>query len=286
MKSMKKRKNLLFAVRKSEYAPPLPLTLAFLLALLAAMMVPSASHAQITEGEILKLLAQYDLPTARQKVDEIYRQRPSSATAAYWRALITEDGEESAELFDELILRFRSSDYADRAAYRLAQYHFARGQYHTAQKYFSDVRRRYPQSALRGAAHYFAAKSWLAAGETDSALTELTACAAAYAGTWIASLAREDLDHFAPEDLQKAQVALAKFTVQVGAYANRDNALKQVDKLKGMKYPAEVYERQQQKGKLFVVWVGSFTNREEAVRYGEELRKKLGGPFQIAIREP
>jgi TolA-binding protein len=263
-----------------------PPALTFLFILVPAMlMAPQRLWAQISEEEILKMLAQYDVSAARQKIEEIYRQRPSSAPAAYWRALITEDAEESTELFDEILLRFRNSEYADRATYRIAQYHFARGQYHSAQKYFSDVTKRFPQSSLRDAARYFAAKSWMAAGEVDSAYAELRACISSHPNSWIGKLAKDDLDNLSPGDLQKAQAAMTKFTVQVGAYSKRDNALNQARKLKKLNYLAEVYEKQQ-KDKLHVVWVGSFSTKEEASRLGDELRKKLGGQVQVVIREP
>jgi len=283
---MRKRRNQFLALPKSEsqrFAPP---TLTFLFVfVLIAVLLPRLGFGQISEEEVLKMLAQYDLPTARQKIEEIYRQRPSSAPAAYWRALITEEAEEATELFDEVVLRFRNSEYADRATYRIAQYHFAQGQYHSAQKYFSDLYKRFPQSPLHGAARYFAAKSWMAAGQADSSYTELRACVDAYPNTWISKLAKEDLDHFSPDELQKAQVALTKFTVQVGAFTKRENALKQAKKLKAMNYPAEVFARQHRDA-LHLVWVGDFATRDEAVKFGDELRKKVGGQIQIVVREP
>jgi len=277
-----------FAVaRKSEHKRLRPTALTFLLwRLFAVAVLPVTTQAQMTEAEIIKLLAQDDLPAVRKKVEEIYRQRPSSAPAAYWRALMAEDGEEAAELFDEITLRFRNSEYADRAAYRLAQYHFARGNYHSAQKYFNDVMRRYPKSSLRCAARYFAAKSWLAAGALDSAIVELTACTQAFPETWVGALAREDLSQVSPEAFKKALAAPPQFTVQVGAYEKRDNATNQANKLRGMNYPAEVHERKQEKETRHLVWVGKFSTNEEAARYGEELRKKIGGKIQIVIHEP
>jgi TolA-binding protein len=286
MQNMKIRKARFSAVSKSEYLCFWRPTLTFLFMVVIEMLVIArCGNAQISEEQILKMLEQYDLQTARQKIEDIYRQRPSSAPAAYWRALITEDAAEAAELFDEVVLRFRNSEYADRATYRIAQFHFARGQYHSAQKYFSDVARRFPQSSLRGPARYFAAKSWLAAGEIDSAYADLLACADAGPETWFGKLAKEDLDGLSAGDLQKTLAAATKFTVQVGAYSKRDNAVKQAERLKGLNYAAEIYEKRQ-KEKLHLVWVGNFSTREEAARLSDELRRKLGGLVQVVIREP
>lgn len=273
--------------RKSEYTRQFPSALAFLFwFLLVFVFSLTDSRGQISEAEIVRLLAQYDLATAREKVGEIYRQRPSSAAAAYVRALLMEDAEEAAELFDELLMRFRSSEYADRATYRLAQYYFARGLYHSSHKYFMDVMRRYPQSSLFASARYFAAKAWLAVDEADSAITDLAACVRAYPDTWIATLAQEDLSHLAPENLQQTQSSHPQFTVQIGAYGKRDNAIKQANKITALGYPVEVRERKQGKENLHLVWVGSFTTKEEAIRYGDQLKKRIGGSFQIARREP
>ncbi len=254
--------------------------------LIVLFTAPAMLQAQITDEEIIKLLAQYDLPTVRAKVAGIYRQRPSSAPAAYWRASMTEDGEEAAELFDEILLRFRNSDFADRAIYRLAQYHFARGNYNTAQKYFFDLKQRYPKSPLYPAARYFAAKSWLAAGQADSAFVELNACVQSFPASWVAQLAKEDLDGLAPEELQKLQAAQPRYTVQIGAYSKRNNALKQADKLRDLNYQAEVVERPQEKESMHLVWVGNFASREEADRVADDLKKKIRESIQIVIREP
>jgi outer membrane protein assembly factor BamD (BamD/ComL family) len=264
----------------------MPPALTFLFVfVLTAFSIPTSGFSQISEDEVLKMLAQYDLQTARQKIEEIYRQRPSSAPAAYWRALMTEEAEEATELFDEVVLRFRNSEYAARAMYRIAQYHFAQGQYHSAKKYFSDLCQRFPKSSLFSAARYFAAKSWMAAGVADSAYSELHACVETYPNTWISKLAKEDLDHFSPDELQMAQIDGTKFTVQVGAFTKRENALKHAKKFKAMNYPVEVFSRQYRDA-LHLVWVGEFTTREEAVKFGDVLRKKVGGQIQIVLREP
>lgn len=261
--------------------------LAFLFAvLLAAVLAPLAGRAQIAEEEVLKLLAQYDLATARTKVNEICRKQPSSAAPAYTRALLTEDGEEAAALFDELLLRFRHAEHADRTTYRLAQYYFARGLYHSARKYFVDVMRWYPRSPLFGAAYYFAAKAWLAAGEIDSARIGLEGCASTYRSTWMAGLAQEDLNHLALAEAEPKPNSPTQFTVQIGAYSQRENALQQANRISALGYPVEVRERRQGKQELHLVWVGSFSTKEEAARYGDQLKGKIGGAFQIAKREP
>jgi len=276
-----------FRMRESEYAKRASRTLTFLFwVVLLGGMAPAGGGAQIVDDEELKLLAEYDLPAARKKVKELYQQRPSVAKIAYLRALLNEDGEEAAELFDEVVLRFRNSDVADRATYRLGQYYFARGLYHSAQKYFMDVKRNYPQSPLVGAARYFAAKAWLASGNGDSAVVELNACARDYPGSWIAALAQEDLGHLPADAMQKAYARLLKYTVQVGAYSKHDNAVAQVKQLQKRGYDADIQELQQGKQKMNFVWVGRFATREEAARFGEEIRKKVGGSYQVVRREP
>lgn len=253
---------------------------------MAVALTPAAGRAQIADEHVLKLLTQYNLATARDMAIERYREQPSSSRAAYTRALLTEDGEAAVERLDQLLLLFRQAEESDRATYRLAQYYFARGLYYSARKYFLDVKRRYPRSPLCGPAQYFAAKAWLAAGEVDSARSELEAYTNVFSRTWMARLAQEDLDYIKLENAQPTPVAPLPFTVQIGAYRQRQNALKQATTISALGYPVEVRERRQGREELHLVWVGSFATRDEAARYGNQLQRKIGGAFQIAQREP
>lgn len=102
----------------------------------------------------------------------------------------------------------------------------------------------------------------------------------------MAGLAQEDLNHLALAEAEPKPNSPTQFTVQIGAYSQRENALQQANRISALGYPVEVRERRQGKQELHLVWVGSFSTKEEAARYGDQLKGKIGGAFQIAKREP
>jgi tetratricopeptide (TPR) repeat protein len=75
-----------------------------------------------------------------------------------------------------------------------------------------------------------------------------------------------------------------KYTVQIGVFANKDNADRIVKKLKSRGYNPEESYKYIQKKRYYVIRVGSFNSLSEAQKLKEKLEKEEGEVYRIVIR--
>jgi tetratricopeptide (TPR) repeat protein len=256
----------------------MPSALGFI-SFILAVFLPLAAFGQISEEEILALLEQNDLSTARKRVSQVYRQHQGSATAAYFHALLQEDAGNAAKLFEEIASRFRGTPYAERALFRLGQFHFANGTYTRARQYFLNLAGQYPSSRLVPQAQYYAAKSLVIIGKLGEAYAELSRCTENYPGTWVAIFAAEDLANLRTPSNHKANKPTTKpaapYTVQIGSFAQRENAVNQQRFFSQAGYRVEIYEKKEGRKVFYQVRVGEFSDRNQAREFADEMQRKF-----------
>jgi tetratricopeptide (TPR) repeat protein len=279
----------------------------YLLGIAAALFSsPEIASSQIAEAEILSLLAENQIAVAQVRVKTAYQKDPNSPIAAYYRALFEENAEAAISSFQDVSKRFKSSEYAERALYRLGQYHFARGSYMRARQFFQELAANNPHSAFAAPAQYFAAKALLISGQPEQAQQELQAVVQAHSGTWMGDFAREDLDRMPDAIPAKAGVATAesgrkpeeenkpapaqkneelRYAVQVGAFTEKQKARDLERRFKGSGYKSEVHQRKEGARNYFLVWVGSFPHRDEARKCADELRKRYNAKSHVVRRD-
>jgi tetratricopeptide (TPR) repeat protein len=260
----------------------------FVLAI-ALWLLPLGASSQVKEEDMLTLLEKNDLATARDKVHQVYRKYPSSATAAYFHALLQENADTAIKLFQEISTRFQNTVYAERALFRLGQYHFANGTYQRARQYFLNLLEQYPASNLAPQAAYGAAKSLLVIGNSPQIRDELSRCVEKYPGTWMANFAAEDLarlkmpaNHHTSDP--KKQPA-APYAVQIGAYASRENAASQQRSFAKAGYSASIKEKSEGRRTYYQVLVGEFTDRNQARAFADEIQRKYKLRCNVVKRE-
>lgn len=252
----------------------------------ANCLLALAAFGQISEDEILSLLERQELATARVRINQAYRQYPNSAVAAYFHAMLEDDGETANKFFQEVAARFRGTIYAERALFRLGQYHFAEGTYNRARQYFTSLLEQYPRSRLASEASYYAAKSLLIIGTLPQAREELSRCLEKYPGTWIAKFAAEDLEKLQTpvregkdKKLTEAAPAPQKiqglYTVEVGSFDNRQKAISQQAIFSKAGYPTAIKEEPKGRKTIYKVLVGDFADRDRARNFSDEMQRKF-----------
>ena len=147
-----------------------------LIAIAALFLWPEISRSQISEPEILSLVAENQIAVAQERVRTAYQKNPNSALAAYYRALFEENADAATSSFQDVAKRFRSSEYAERALYRLGQYHFARGSYMRARQFFQELAANYPQSSWAAPGRYFAGKAAMISASSGAESNRSVAC--------------------------------------------------------------------------------------------------------------
>jgi outer membrane protein assembly factor BamD (BamD/ComL family) len=256
---------------------------------LALWLLPLATSSQVKEEDMLALLEKNNLAAARDKVNQVYRKYPSSATAAYFHALFQENADTAIKLFQEILTRFQNTVYAERALFRLGQYHFANGTYQRARQYFLNLLEQYPASNLAPQAAYYAAKSLLIIGNSPQIRDELSRCAEKYPGTWMANFAADDLAKLkSPAYHQMSdpkKKPAAPYAVQIGAYASRENAASQQRSFSQAGYAALIKEKIEGRRAYYQVLVGEFTDRNQARAFADEIQRKYKLRCNVVKRE-
>ncbi|MGH7492536.1 MAG: SPOR domain-containing protein [bacterium] len=280
--------------------------ISYLLGIAAALFSsPEIVNSQISESEILSLLWENQIAVAQERVRSAYQKNPNSPLAAYYHGLFEENAEAASSSFLDVTKRFKNSEYAERALYRLGQYHFARGSYMRARQFLQELAASYPGSACAGPAQYFAAKALMISGQPAQAQKELQAVAHDHASTWMGEFAREDLARLpeiippaeaepqAQSDKKSAETAKAgtaqnresRYAVQVGAFTDKQKAQSVEKRFKGSGYKSEVHERKEGARSYFLVWVGAFLHRDEARKCADDLKQRYNVKSHVVRRD-
>jgi cell division septation protein DedD len=267
----------------------------------ALFLFPEIAGSQISDEEILSLLAENQFRVAQERAQAAYQKNPNSPNAAYYRALFEENAEQAAASFQDLTKRFKNSEYAERALYRLGQYHFARGNYMRARQFFQELGASHANPARAAPSQYFAAKALLISGQTAQASEELQALIKNSPETWAADFARDDLARMPPiasasseaarvdsekkSETKSAGTAKSRYAVQAGAFTEKSKAQELEKRLKGSGYKTEVHERNEGARKYYLVWLGSFSSRDQAWNCADDLKKKYQVKSHVVRRD-
>ncbi len=247
-----------------------------------------------------------------KKLEELLRLLPQAEAkfpghpvVLYLKGLLSEDAELALGYYEELLGKHPESSYADDALYRICQYYFAKGLYTTCRLRCQQLLQRYPGSERRDDAEYLLASAFFASGQFDSAYVRLREFVRKYPASPLLPLVRSDLQTFRdralrvgpggeskerPTDLGEKEVRTrpapeqperGEFTVQVGAFRQKANALRQQRILAEYGYRAEIVPKQVGGRTYHTVWVGRFTSYQEADVFGRELGDRLGLPYRV-----
>ena len=236
------------------------------------------------------------------KIDEIEEQLPvaiekypDEPLVLYLRAMLEPDAKKAVRLYEAIFEKHRRSEYADDALLKIAHYYYARELCGSARKYFKFLARRYPHSPNAPEALYMAAQCLIVEGKIDTAKAELVKFIRKNPESVFVDAAIHDLELSYSEkespdtrakvkEILPAKVA-ARYTIQVGAFRNQDNAIRQNQDLRKLGYDCFVKKRKRKRGVFFIVYLGKFATKKEAEDFGGKFYDKYGIPYRVVKRE-
>ncbi|MCR4437551.1 MAG: SPOR domain-containing protein [bacterium] len=245
--------------------------------------------AQVPETVTL-LLEQNRLAEIKQRLPDLVRQFPNDPTVLFLQGATETEGARAARYYKRVAEEFPTTAFADEALFRLAEYDFALGLYHSAAQHCLQLACQYPDSPLCDDAHYVRAQCLLARDERDSAAYALEWFLKKYPDSPYARLAALEVaskaasQQPAPTPTARGQASPEQYSVQVGAFREKANAEKLARALGREGYQCEVVPKERGRDLFYLVWVGSFQSEEAARRKGEELQARHGLPFRIVRR--
>lgn len=257
-----------------------------------AVATPIPAAGQSSEQEVLRLVRSEGLQAARERVKESLRRAPGNEALLYFDALLEPDGEAARDKYQTLVRKDPDSAYGMRARMKLGKYYFALGSYLTARDNFLECRKRSSDAEMAAEAAYFAAWSLYAAGRRREAVSELRELVRDQPGSPYARMAAGDLKEWTADPSRLAEPSSTysmvrdRYTLQVGAFTERGNALSQRDYLRRQGLTVEIQTRLRAGRLFYLVWVGRFGTEEEAQRFGEEFKRRFKKPFRIVEVTP
>ncbi|MBL7074972.1 SPOR domain-containing protein [candidate division KSB1 bacterium] len=215
----------------------------FLLILIVIWLSPAFSSEPKEVAEGVKLYEKGELDQLEKRVPDLVVRYPDNPDVIYFKALFTRDGEEALRLFKRVHQLYPKSRFASEALYRVYQYYFARGYYKKATEIWATIEDNYPSLANRKG------DEKVQGGGVEP----------------------------------RAQPSLPRYTVQIGAFADRKNAERLQIKFKE-NYTTTIAEKTVDNRTFYLVWVGRFQDRESALQFGQKMKKTHGIPFQVVER--
>jgi len=235
--------------------------------------------------DILTTLLEEDrLEEISTRLPEVAKKFPHSPTVLYLQGVLESNARLAIDHFETLLQLHPDSQFADRAALRIAQYHYAHGSYITASQHLRAFINDYPNSKLCAHAAYHQSQCYLAQDRADSARTLLRQFIHDFPSSPLIGAAIMDLESLEkyekkdtsfPEIQDVRQTKKKKtFTVQIGAFKDKENALSLAKTAMDMGYDVEGFRKEQGANRVYVVWVGSFALRSEAEEFARKFKAK------------
>lgn len=245
--------------------------------------------------EVLYDVAQYNFAlgyylTAAKDYQRLIRTYPNSSLvpdALYWLAsskLAIGAADSARFYFHRILEEHGQSLMVPWAQLGLVDAHFIAQGFYQALIQCQAFLEYYVDSPLLPIALYRLAEIHEALGERDKAKEVLQRLLQSDPTTFQSEQARRQLTEWGWTGHRREPVQETEentFTVQVGAFSNRVNALNLQAELVKLGYQAEVVKKEDSHRVLYLVWVGSYQSREEALREAKTLERQRELPYHI-----
>ena len=231
-----------------------------------------------TPQELLQFASSRQFDQLRLALLETPEGQQDTPIVLYCTALLETDGEQARMLYERALARDADGQVADRALWRLAQYHYAKGYYVRAGAYLQQLTANFPTSSEAGRAR----RQYAAIAESGVDLSGIDAIFPPLAVPQPAPpVVRRPAAPRPPVELQTRR----RYAVQVDAFSSQNNADHRVDQLRRLNYRnIRIVPRTLLGRHLYPVWVGDFASESVAQRYGEAMRIR-GAIKHFVIKE-
>lgn len=217
--------------------------------ILSFLIAPVFINAQ--EVDIIPYLKQIEQGKAgevKAKLSELKQDYPNSSNVLFLEGVLTENAQDAVVIYQKIVDKYPKSAYADAALYRIYSYYFALGLYNTADKNFEKLKKDYPESP------YIKMASMNVTTEENTTPPVKT--------------------------VDQKDETVYKYTVQAGAFTNKDNAVTLQKEFVNAGLKSFIKEKNVG-GTIFnVVYVGQFVGKNEA----EDFKAIANSQFNISGR--
>jgi len=240
----------------------------------------------------------------QELLPKLQSEYPEHFGVKFLGALVESNCDLAADIFSEIVARDPYGDYHDESLLKLGEYFFTRGQYRLAKKHLKEIPILHPESKYVERSLNLLMKSYRALNLIDSANVFLRTVSMKMPDLNVEEFEKiisgETLEEtFVPqqvvfnpkyytqpskkEEKEEDEIPaksdsnglLPVFTVQIGAFGDYQNALKEKSQFSSMGYSVKISEVRRAGSVLHLVWVGEFTTKREAQQVSDKLERQL-----------
>jgi cell division protein FtsN len=238
---------------------------------LCGMVLPLALCSTVLAQEIKDEIKSYidklekgEAEQVKQVLPELVAKYQTNPGVIYLQGRLTSNGVEAVKSYQSIVENFPQSEWADDALFRIYQYYYAIGLYHTAELKMQQLKKYYPASP------YVTGKTEVKLPQKDEEMVALPRNDTVQASVPPHATTQPDMR----QSTSQLEVAAGQYTLQVGAFSTIENAEKQKRGFEELGYSVEIKNKVRSGRSLYLVWVKSFKNAEEAKRFGKEVKAK------------
>lgn len=202
------------------------------------LIIPAAAQQDVNIVPYLKQIESGDKESVIKLLPDLKSKNQNNSSLIFLEAIITEDASKAVTLFNEVLTKYPESKYADASVYRLSSYYYASGDYQKAANYSNMLKKQYPNSPYN-------------------------------------KLTDERVPNNSNIKGSKTTSVDYKFTIQAGAFSNKENAESLRKEFKESGYTSILKEKTIAGSVFHIVYVGKFVTEEEAKNYLVVINKQL-----------
>ena len=222
-----------------------------------------------------------------ETLPELVSKYPNNPGVLYIKALMTEDGKTSIDIYNEIIKKYPDTRYAPYAAMKIGEYFYARGLYTQASRLLKNIPIKYPRFADIQRATNLMMNSFNAIGESDSAR---------YYGLIIKSMFPEvDTGNVDFNEKNKPlaqvfefkknrQIDLGPYVIQMGAFSTKENAVRLKLQISQLGHDVSINNVDSNGRTLYAVRVNRFKTKNKAESIGKDIKSKIGVNYRVLYR--
>ena len=222
-----------------------------------------------------------------ETLPELISKYPNNPGVIYIKALMTEDGNASVKVYNEIIKKYPDTKFAPYSMMKISEYFYARGLYTQAAHLLKNIPIKYPRFKDIQRATNMMVNSFNAIGEADSAR---------HYGLIIKSMfPRVEIDVDNVNDInkplaqvfefnKKRQSDLGSYVVQMGAFSTRKNATRLKLQISQLGYDVSINNVDSGSRTLYAVRVNRFKTKNIAENIGKDIKSKIGVDYRVLYR--
>ena len=268
--------------------------------LIFTLIVSSILFSQSEIDEMIEEVYTGKTSSAFEQMPRMKREFSDIPSLLFLDALIDQDIDRSIEKFKKFFKYYESSEYADDAIMKISEYYYTKGSYIESSKWLKKINLYYPESEHINRSLNLYIRTLSLSGKEDTAKQYLQTFKKKYPDssfdTYILDnydvASKQKLDKKdgkstllqAVEDLKESLTPKQKnkkkyrYSVQIGAYSNMDNAVQVRDELLSLNFNTRIdiiYLSTKDKN-LYAVREGYFKSKEYASGTQKKIKSRTG----------